>query len=152
MAKKVYAPSTKETKAPIVDLRHKEFVQRLADPESPTFLNQTQSYKAVYPDANGTAKARACQLMDRPEVQDEFLVLMERQGLTDSNLNDVHEGLLRDKDGNLRIKAVRMAHELKGRLGPRNHVTESRSVNLNINLDAGTPTPAKLGQLRNLLG
>jgi len=144
--------STPETKSQIVEMRHKEFVQRLADPNSPTYLNQTRSYKAVYPDANGGSKELASRLMDRPEVQDAFLRLMESQGLTDINANSRHERILREGDDPTALKAIRMVHELKGRLGSGSRSHESRNVNLNFNVDIGTPTPAKLGQLRNLLG
>lgn len=106
-------------KSAIVKARHDQFVEHLTDPKSPTFLNQTESYRKVYPDANGTAPARSSDLMKQSDVQQQFLAKMEKYGLTDDVAARKHSELWNDGDKNIVYKGLRMYHELKGRLGPR---------------------------------
>lgn len=105
------------SKSIIGQTKEDQFIEHLTNPDSPTFLNQTASFKQINPNANGSAQPRSSELMARPEIQEKFLSSMKRYGLHDSNVNRVHGEILANGEESNRLKAVRMYHELKGRLG-----------------------------------
>lgn len=121
--------------------RHEAFVQKLVKPGDPSYLNYKQSYKATYPSSSDlSAECNSSRLIRNEKVHDRFLELMEKQGLTDSRFNKVHSNLLDDQDGNLRFKALRLAHELKGRLGQG--IKEASTIlatQININIESHNP-------------
>lgn len=113
----------------------KLFIEKLTDPKSDTFLNQTASYKAIHPNANGCAQPNASRLMDKPEIQSMFIENMRKHGLHDDNVNKHHSKVLEHGDDTNVLKAVRMYHELKGRLGQ--HQSKPQTVGqvlININV------------------
>ena len=103
---------------PLENPRHEAVLRKATDPnEKITFMNIGKAYREVYPVKNAeTSWANASRMLGNARSKERFLELMERQGLTDDKFNDVHHELLGNKDGNLRYKALRLGHELKGRL------------------------------------
>lgn len=113
--------------------RHEEFVKTLADPESPSFLNQSKSYSAIYKDANGSAQPQSSRLLSNDIVKDRFLELMERHGLTDDNLAKRHAEILEKGEDSVALKAIITGHQLKGRL--LNRINPNDRVNLAMTLN-----------------
>lgn len=86
--------------------------------------------------------------MQRPEMRDKFLQIMESQGLTDLDVTRVHKRILDSDDNTNALKAARMYHELKGRLSNRREEQVPRFA-MQININLGSPNTPESDKSQN---
>lgn len=125
---------------PLENARHEEVLKRLTDPDSPTFLNQTKSYAAVYKDANGSANESASRLLANDNVHARYIELMDKRGLDDDSLAKVHSEILHKGEEANRLKALIHANQIKGRgLNAKHHDNQTvYATQININIEPNT--------------
>jgi len=86
----------KSTKGQRVTPRQQRFVKNYADPNSPTFSNQTQSYRMAYPNANyNTAGVKATGLMSKPQIRQAVVEYGKLRGLTPETVIDTFSDKLK---------------------------------------------------------
>ena len=133
----------------LANKRHEAFVVNLANSQSDTFLNQTQSYKSVYKNADVSARKDASRLVTKGNVKERFIELMEQQGLHDKGANNVHANILYNGEQSNRLKAVRMYHELKGRLSNFRGAGEGVNLAMQLNITVSPSHPSTIEVTNN---